>query len=176
MILRSLALALCCCVAVAGSASAQHEHQHSQYADQATSGIASLSAEELEQLEAGAGMGMARAAELNHFPGPMHVLELADSLGLTADQRTQVASVRTAMLERAITLGEKIIEAERMLSMRFEHAHADSTNVETATAELGQLYGELRYVHLAAHLAVKQLLTEDQVGAYDRLRGYSSAP
>ena len=40
-----------------GSAHAQHEREK-QYLD-------------------GAGMGYARAAELNHFPGPMHVLELA---------------------------------------------------------------------------------------------------
>jgi hypothetical protein len=138
--------------------------------------IASLSLEELKELQAGAGMGMARAAELNRYPGPLHVLELADSLELTREQCARVVAIRQAMLNRAVALGERIIEGERILSRRFEHGHIDSTGLAEATADLGRLYGELRYVHLAAHLAMKQLLTRDQVVAYDRLRGYVREP
>lgn len=43
--------------------------------------LQALTPEEVEQYRAGAGMGYAKAAELNHFPGPMHVLELAGPLG-----------------------------------------------------------------------------------------------
>ena len=43
--------------------------------------VNALSPDEVQQYLAGAGMGYAKAAELNHFPGPMHVLELADKLG-----------------------------------------------------------------------------------------------
>jgi len=152
---------------------AQHEHQHSPYADQNPSGIAALSAEELEALETGAGMGLARAAELNHYPGPLHVLELADSLVLTRDQRSEVERIRAGMLARAIELGGQVIEAERSLNTRFEHGHIDDAAVREATAAIGALQGELRYTHLAAHLAVKALLTPAQVETYDRLRGYS---
>ncbi len=155
---------------VASTATAQHEH--SPYAAMANSEIASLSQDESAQLQSGAGMALARAAELNHYPGPLHVLELADSLELTADQHTRVTAIREEMLERAIALGEKIIEAERTLSQRFEHAHVDSATVLTSTTSIGYLYGELRYVHLAAHLAVRHVLTEEQVAAYERLRGY----
>lgn len=162
--------ALC---AVVTPAAAQHEH--SPYASMERSGIASLSQEEFDQLQTGAGMALARAAELNHYPGPLHVIELADSLGLTEDQRTRVAVIRAAMLERAVALGAEIIEAERALSGRFEHAHIDSATVLTSTMAIGQLYGELRYVHLAAHLAVRHLLTPEQISSYDRLRGYTEA-
>ena len=35
-------------------------------------------------------MSLALAAELNGYPGPLHVLELADRLGLSAEQRGKV--------------------------------------------------------------------------------------
>ena len=45
--------------------------------------IKALPAAELAGLLAGRGLGMAQAAELNHYPGPAHVLELRTELGLT---------------------------------------------------------------------------------------------
>jgi Spy/CpxP family protein refolding chaperone len=177
--MRTVSLAIGCLAFVGAPALAQeheHEHEHSPYANQTPSGIASLSLEELQELQTGAGMGMARAAELNRYPGPLHALELADSLELTPEQRARVAAVRQAMLDRAVALGERIIDGERILSRRFEHGHIDSTSLADATADLGRLYGELRYVHLAAHLAMKQLLAPGQVATYDRLRGYVREP
>ncbi|MDP2956413.1 MAG: hypothetical protein Q8N53_08320 [Longimicrobiales bacterium] len=38
-------------------------------------------------------MGMARPAELNGFPGPRHVLDLADLLALAPDQRSEVQGI-----------------------------------------------------------------------------------
>jgi hypothetical protein len=43
-------------------------------------------------------------------------------------------------------------------------------------SEIARLYGELRFIHLAAHLSTRAILTADQVATYDRLRGYSSGP
>ena len=54
---------------VAASASAQHEHEHSPYARTQSAEVASLSEEEVRALRNGEGMGLARAAELNHFLG-----------------------------------------------------------------------------------------------------------
>jgi Spy/CpxP family protein refolding chaperone len=173
--MRSTLHALCGLVLLAPAAAAQHEHEHSPYADQPSSGIASLSVTEMEDLRNGAGMGLARAAELNHYPGPKHVLDLADSLGLTPEQHANATAIFEHMQERAQELGERIIAAEEMLSRRFEHEHIDSATVESSTAEIGRLYGELRYVHLAAHLALKRLLTAQQIAAYDRLRGYATS-
>ena len=50
--------------------------QTSSYAGQQDREIKSLSAAELHDLAEGRGMGMAKAAELNHYPGPAHVIEL----------------------------------------------------------------------------------------------------
>ena len=56
-----------------------------------------LSIEEVDQYLSGAGMGFAKAAELNHFPGPMHVLELGERLGFeTIDRPTLAEGVRRA--------------------------------------------------------------------------------
>jgi Spy/CpxP family protein refolding chaperone len=172
--MRPILMVAICLPGVVTPAFSQHEH--SPYASQAGSAIASLSEQEIRDLQTGAGMGLARAAELNRYPGPKHALELSDSLRLTTDQRTALSSIREQMRDRAVALGTRIVDAERTLSTRFQHGHVDSAAVATATRELGLLYGELRFAHLAAHLATKEVLTSEQVVAYDRRRGYASSP
>jgi hypothetical protein len=117
-------------------------------------------------------MGLARAAELNHYPGPKHVLELSDSLGLSAQQRNEVMAIRETMLAQAVELGARIIEAERSLGLRFRHGHIDAAAVREATVDIGSLQAELRYAHLSAHLLTRAALTAPQIETYDRLRGY----
>ena len=60
----------------------------SPYVGQEIREIKSLSQQQIVGYLDGRGLGLAKAAELNHFPGPMHVLELSDELGLT-DQQIQ---------------------------------------------------------------------------------------
>ena len=43
------------------------------------------------------------------------------------------------------------------------------------TAGIGGLAGRLRAVHLAAHVKMRAVLSDEQVRAYDALRGYSRA-
>lgn len=152
-----------------------HHVSGSPYAGQKDSGIAALSRSELEQLEAGAGMGLARAAELNRHPGPKHVLELADEIHLSPRQRTEVQEIFDRMEGAARKLGAEIIEKERLLDRRFEHRHLDEQTLRELTATVAALYGELRFVHLRAHLETAEVLTPEQVAAYDRLRGYATA-
>ena len=51
--------------------------------------IKSLSQSDIEGYLNGKGMGLAKAAELNHYPGPRHVLDVADKPGLTDRQKAQ---------------------------------------------------------------------------------------
>jgi hypothetical protein len=148
------------------------EKHHSPYAGQQASGIAALSQQELDDLRNGAGMGLARAAELNHYPGPRHVLAMAAELGLTDEQRTRLKGIHADLLEQAQSLGARIIENESTLDRRFSHRNIDEDTLGAMTLELGHLYGELRFVHLAAHLTTAAALTKGQIDAYDRLRGY----
>ena len=54
--------------------------QHGPYAGEQQRAIKSLSEKDIADLQAGQGMGLAKAAELNGYPGPAHVLEHADAL------------------------------------------------------------------------------------------------
>jgi Spy/CpxP family protein refolding chaperone len=146
------------------------------YQGQQTREIKALSEKETADLLAGRGMGMARAAELNHYPGPAHVLELKDQLKLTPDQVRAVEARFEQMSAAAKPLGVELVDRERSLDAAFRNASITSDALSRATAEIGDLQGRLRAVHLMAHLEAKTILTPEQVSAYDALRGYADAP
>ncbi len=135
--------------------------------------IKALSAEEVQGYLAGHGMGLAKAAELNHYPGPKHVLELADQLNLSPEQLNQTKNVFAEMLSEAMRLGGIYIAKEKMLDSLFATAQMDERQLRALISEIARLRGELRFVHLKAHLAMKAILSEQQIAEYDRLRGYS---
>src|SRR5208282_406614 len=55
---------------------------------QAAMNESGVSDEQRREYLNGEGIGLAKAAELNHYPGPRHVLDIADKLGLSTDQLT----------------------------------------------------------------------------------------
>jgi hypothetical protein len=81
--------------------------------------IKALSEQQTADLRAGRGMGLALAGELNGYPGPVHVLELADALGLSDQQRAKVQDLFAAMKAEAIPLGETLIAQEAGLDKQF---------------------------------------------------------
>ena len=119
-------------------------------------------------------MGMARPAELNGFPGPRHVLDLADSLALTPDQRSEVQGIFERMQERATALGRQVVAAEGALDTLFAAGTVGEAPLAERVKAVEALRSELRIVHLTAHLETKALLTTHQVHTYDRLRGYGA--
>src|SRR5205814_7458023 len=74
------------------------------YAGMQTRSIKALSDQQIADLQAGRGMGLALAAELNGYPGPSHVIELADKLELSADQRRRVQRLFDSMKAEAVLL------------------------------------------------------------------------
>ncbi len=78
----------------------------SSYSGQESRVIKSLSEQEIEALEYGDGMGFAKAAELNHYPGPRHVLDLAEQLGLTPPQESRTQALYEEMREAAVLVGQ----------------------------------------------------------------------
>ena len=93
----------------------------SPYAGEEQREIRALSAEQVEGLLAGKGMGYAKAAELNGYPGPKHVLELAEELDLSEAQRTATERIFAEMAAQARTLGAELVAAERALDQDFRH-------------------------------------------------------
>ena len=148
---------------------------HSPYAGQQKREIKALSQEDVEGYLTGQGMGFAKAAELNHYPGPKHVLELARELLLEKEQIDQTKGAYDRMHKDAVSLGRKIVEKERFLDHLFASGKIDAEKLQELTLEIGTLQGELRAVHLRAHLEMRRILTPHQIQRYDELRGYQGA-
>ena len=132
-----------------------------------------VSASERDGLLAGAGLGLATAAERNGYPGPLHVLELADALALTPDQRATAERLRAEMLEAAVPLGRQLIDAERRLDALFETGTATPAAIAAHTETVAGLRGHLRAVHLTAHIGMREALSDGQRATYARLRGHA---
>jgi hypothetical protein len=148
------------------------------YAGQQARAIKALSDDDIATLRKGEGMGMAKAAELNGYPGPKHVLQLTEELGLTDTQRRDVQAVFDRMSAAAKPLGGELIAQEQALDQLFAKGEITPDRLTAATAAIAELQGRLRAVHLSAHLETRALLNADQIARYQQLRGYgdSSAP
>jgi Spy/CpxP family protein refolding chaperone len=171
---RITAAALLCLLGVAPAAIAAGPAP-SPYAGEQHRSIKALSGKEVQDLLAGRGMGLAKSAELNRYPGPAHVLELADRLDLSAAQRASTKSVFDAMEAQARALGKALVEREAELDRLFASRRISRPTLESSLSEISKLQGELRRVHLEAHLAQTDILTPEQVAAYAELRGYGGA-
>lgn len=147
--------------------------QHAAYAGQENRSIKALSAEETRQYLAGAGMGYARTAELNHYPGPMHVLELAQPLALTAAQRAATQQLMDSHKTEASAIGARLIAAEQALDRLFADEAITQSMLAQQVQTVAVLRGEYRLSHLETHRRMRALLTPHQVVQYDRLRGYA---
>ena len=171
--IRIALFALLVIVATTATSSAQ---TMSPYAGQDQRTIKALSDEEIRDLLKARGMGLAKAAELNSYPGPLHVLQLGTELGLSDAQRKATDSLYATMRQRALSIGRQIIEAERTLDRAFANGAIEPATLRSQLRAIATLQGELRAVHLEAHLAQRSLLTPEQIAQYDALRGYRGSP
>lgn len=147
----------------------------SPYSGEELRSVRSLSPEEIESLRSGQGMGFAKLAELNRYPGPRHVLELEKELELTPAQSAETMALFEEMRLSAVALGEELIAAEMALDRRFAGGVISADTLESALMDIGRIRARLRYVHLEAHLRQQRLLTARQIAMYDEIRGYSGA-
>jgi Spy/CpxP family protein refolding chaperone len=147
----------------------------SPYVGQEKRAIKALSEQEIADYLNGAGMGSSKAAELNHYPGPRHVLDAAQVLALTPEQRKTTQAVVDAMRSRATGLGEQIVAKEAELDKLFASSSADANEMRRLVTDLAALQAEFRLAHLSAHLAMRDVLSTEQIAKYDMLRGYGGA-
>src|SRR5207249_6711473 len=87
----------------------------SPYSGQETREIKALSRDEINGYLSGDGMSFAKAAELNHYPGPKHVLELADQLQLSEEQGRRSQMIFEDVKAKAVSLGKQLVEKEQSL-------------------------------------------------------------
>lgn len=160
-----VAFALCAC-------SSQHSSP-AQYRGQEQREIKALSPEEVSDLLAGKGMGFAKAAELNGYPGPAHVLDLAAPLHLSLEQRARTEALFERMNLQARHLGAQLVQAERELDASFREHRVTVVLLAHQLEQIAALQAKVRNAHLHAHLEQTRILTAEQTAKYIGLRGYS---
>lgn len=166
------------CGLLASASFAQHAGHGSgstPYAGLQQREIKALSPEESRAFLEGQGMRLALAAELNGYPGPTHVLELAQPLQLTPQQRQATQALMDAHKAEARALGAEVVEAERALDRAFARRTVTEAELARLTARSAELQARLRAAHLRTHLQQAALLTPHQVTQYQVLRGYAAA-
>jgi Spy/CpxP family protein refolding chaperone len=150
-------------------------HMHAApYAGMDKREVKALSEQQIADLVAGRGMGLALPAELNGYPGPLHVLELSKQLALTPDQHARTQEMFETMQRNAVGLGRRVIDRERELDALFSEKTATGDSLSAATAAAARAHGELRALHLRYHIEMRELLTPQQLARYTELRGYAA--
>ena len=154
----------------------RHEHSvaKSPYAGEETRRIKSLSPEDIDELRNGRGWGLAKAAELNGMPGPAHLLEMREEIGLTPQQVAAIEGLFQRMKTSAAALGERLIALETDLNDAFARGDIGQDALAAKLDAIGQVRTRLRLTHLETHLATPKILKPEQIAAYNRLRGYDA--
>lgn len=158
-----------------GGALAQIVPASQPYAGLQARAVKTLSEQQIADLRAGRGMGLALPAELNGYPGPLHTLENAEALALTPDQQARTEALLEAMRAETVPIGERLIQQGADLDSLFASQTVHPANLGAATAAIGATQGQLRAAHLRYHLAMMDVLTPEQVRRYGEVRGYGGA-
>ena len=169
--MKSCLLLAFCISAVAYHAQAASPNP---YAGQDAREIKAMSSEDVQSYLSGKGMGLAKSAELNGYPGPSHVLALASELGLDADQQKLSKSLFVSMEADAVRFGRLLVEEERKLDQLFATKQVTPELLNASLDQIGSLGAKVRAAHLDAHLAQVRILTPEQTARYNELRGYTT--
>lgn len=169
--LYRLSIAIIFLGATVAGARSQHAPAN-PYADLQARSVKALTDAQVSDLKAGRGMGLALPAELNGYPGPMHVLELAAELGLSEAQAERMQRLPVEMKAEAIPLGERIIAREPDLDRLFMRRAITPASLQEVTQAIAGLQGAHRHAHLRFHLATVEVLTPHQRQRHGELRGY----
>lgn len=153
---------------------AAREGHGSTYAGQETRAIKSLSPDDITELERGGGWGLAKAAELNGLPGPLHLLELKEEIGLSSEQKRQVQALYDEMKAQAVVTGRQLIARERLLEEHFQSGQPEADTLMALLTDIEHTRRQLRFIHLSTHLKTPVILTDEQIASYNRLRGYAA--
>jgi Spy/CpxP family protein refolding chaperone len=136
---------------------------------------ASLSGEQAAGLVVPSGMGRGRIAERNHHPGPSHVLDLADELGLDRSQIARLSDIERRLKADARDLAGDLLEQESVLAAGFAAATADAAQIGRISDTMAAIEAQLRTLHLTAHLETRAVLTPAQLARYEFLQGYTDS-
>ena len=162
-------------LSVSGLVPAAANAPASAYAGHEARAVKSLSEQEVSALLASRGASLGKAAELNGYPGPALVLELAEPRHLDTAQLAATRQLMAAHNGRARQLGADLVASERELDTLFANKPASPALIDQATQRVGALHARLGAEHLTTHLTQTALLNTEQVRQYSALRGYAKA-
>ena len=175
MIYRNrVVLAVLLCMPIGLAYADSDSNYRSKYVGQETRKIKTLSREDMDELRTGKGWGLAKAAELNGVPGPVHLLEMKSEIQLSGEQIERIKGLYDEMKERAVGLGLQLIDLEGELNGAFATRKIDEERLKDILGRISNVYEKLRFTHLSAHLKTPDILTDSQMKLYNELRGYSS--
>jgi Spy/CpxP family protein refolding chaperone len=103
------------------------------------------------------------------------VLDLQSELGLDQAAIDGAQRLFREMQSEAQPLGAQVVALEKSLGHTFASQTADESALATQLDALAELMGQLRAVHLRAHIRMKALLSPQQVARYQELRGYPAS-
>jgi Spy/CpxP family protein refolding chaperone len=130
-----------------------------------------------ETIRDGRGFGLAFVADQQGYPGPLHVLELKDRLGLSRDQEAKAQALLAAMFAESRPKSARLLDAEAKLRRLFAAGPPDDAAVRAAVAEVETARADVRLVHLLFHLKMRDALTDEQRRVYQEARwGGPGAP
>lgn len=144
----------------------------SPYAGQEQREIKTLATDDINDLQNGRGWGLAKAAELNGFPGPIHILQMKREIHLNKEQEQKIIELYEKMKQQAIPLGNRLIQLEKELNQLFANKLITDDLLREKLDTIMDVRKQLRFVHLSAHLQTPSILTSQQVEQYNQLRGY----
>jgi hypothetical protein len=152
--------------------------QPSPYSGEELRDVKSLSDSDIQSLLNGTGEafgGIAKLAELNGYPGPRHVLDITSDLKLTDNQKVEIEMIYESMSRKAKAIGAKIIAIERDMDKAFANKTITEQGLKLLINNSADLYGQIRFVHLSAHIDTVRVLTAEQVQMYNKIRGYDTS-
>jgi hypothetical protein len=152
-----------------------HAASPAPYAGPESRKVKALSDNEVAGYLQGEGLGLALPAELNHYPGPRHVLDLASELSLSEDQVASAKASFDRMHAEAERVGMTYVDAERRPESFFTSGATNPERLQVLVGEAGRLKAELQMIPVLAHVEMRRLLTPAQITRYDALRGYAPA-
>jgi len=136
--------------------------------------VRTVPAERREALKRGQVLDYGLAAAINGYAGPGEALELADQLGLDADQRMRTQALHERSRKEAVAAGEALIAAEAHLDRMFALHQATADRIDAQTAVAAAQEARLRAIHLKAHLEMQEILLPEQIESFSRLRRYAA--
>ena len=123
-----------------------------------------------EDLLKGTGVGLTAIADMNNYPGPRHVLDLKSELSLTRDQVKKTEALEKVVSSSAVAKGGEIVQAEEELNQLFEAGTVSEKVMRSKLEQIGKLRADLRFIHLQAHLRMRQILTPEQIKQFTELK------